>query len=225
MYLAYGLSLGLLLAACADQGQAPSPPTPTPQPSQSAGAPATVPIDAAQASRMQGIMGPLIQHMNEPIPPAQVKMTVLDDEQINAANGGGGDFYVTTGLLKRGSDDQIRAIMAHEIAHADLHHVAKLGAIATGLDLGFGLLDQVLPGSRVLAPIAGQLITSSYSRSEEGAADAHGVTILKRTGYDGKKLMIDMLSWLQRTTGNGSGSFFSSHPGTDDRIRAVRDLP
>jgi predicted Zn-dependent protease len=213
----------LALSACAEtDGGAP---TPTPQPRQRTEATRTVPVDAAQAKRLQAIMGPLIQNMDRPIPAGQVKMTVLADDELNAANGGGGDFYITTGLLQRGTDDQIRAVMAHEIAHADLNHVAKLGVVSTGVDIGFTLLDQIFPGSRVLAPVAGQLITNSYSRGEETAADAHGVEILNRAGYDGKALMADMLVWLQQTAGNGGGGFFATHPATGDRIAAVRNLP
>ncbi len=226
--MATGCIALLILAGCAEgaSGSGQGNPAPSPQPKQTAEAQRTVPLDAAQGKRLQAIMGPLIQHMNSPIAPAKVKMTVLDDAQINAANGGGGDFYITSGLLQKGTDDQIRAIMAHEIAHADLHHVAKLTAVATGLDLGFSLLDQLLPGSRVLAPIAGQLITSSYSRGEEGAADAHGVELMKRSGYNGKALMVNMLTWLEGSAGGGgSGGFFATHPDTGDRIQAVRNLP
>ena len=70
--------------------------------------------------------GAALQHMNEPLSQRQVRIGVLADRQINAANAGGGEFYVTTGLLDQASDDELRGVMAHEIAHADLHHVSKL---------------------------------------------------------------------------------------------------
>lgn len=213
------------LGACAVDGGQGGSPQPSPQPSASAEAPRTATLDPAQAKRLQAIMGPLIQNMNRPIPAGQVKMTVLDDDEINAANGGGGDFYITTGLLKRGSDDQIRAVMAHEVAHADLNHVAKLGAVSTGVGIGFSLLDQLFPGSSALAPVAGQLIVNSYSRSEENAADAHGVEILNRSGHQGKVLMVNMLTWLAQGSGGGGGGFFATHPATGDRIQSVQNLP
>jgi predicted Zn-dependent protease len=70
-------------------------------------------------------MTPLIQHMNHPLPLNQVRVGILEDAQINAANASGGEFYITTGLLERASDDQLRGVLAHEVAHADLGHVAR----------------------------------------------------------------------------------------------------
>jgi len=67
--------------------------------------------------------------MNKPLPLNQVRVGILEDPNINAANAGGGEFYVTTGLLERTNDDQLRGVMAHEVAHADLGHVAKAQAL------------------------------------------------------------------------------------------------
>ena len=182
-------------------------------------------VDATFAARLKTVMVPLLQHMNRRIPLDQVEVGLMDDHHINAANAGGGHFYVTTGLLERANVDQLRAVMAHEIAHADLGHVAKAQRLGIGLTIGMVLLDQVIPGSRALTPIAGQLIQSSYGRKEEYQADAHGVEILQRAGYDGRTLMADTLTWLTQVEGSGSGGFFATHPATGDRIAAVRRLP
>jgi len=64
------------------------------------------------------VMTPLIQHMNHPLPLNQVRVGILEDSQINAANAGGGEFYITTGLLERASDNHLRGVLAHEVAHA-----------------------------------------------------------------------------------------------------------
>lgn len=191
----------------------------------SQGLPPTVAIDAGQARRMQEIMKPLIANMNRPLPANQVRLQVWDNKEINAANAGGGEFYITTGLLNRGSDNQIRAIMAHEVAHADLGHVARAQGVATGIGLGIALLDQIFPGAQALTPIAGQLVFSAYSRGEETSADAHGKQILDRAGYEGKDLMIATLTWLASQSGGGGGGFFSTHPATNDRLAALERLP
>ncbi len=44
------------------------------------------------------------------------------------------------------------------------------------------VLDQIIPGSGALTPIAGGLIVRVYNRNEEDAADRHGVDVLKRAG-------------------------------------------
>lgn len=195
-------------------------------------APSGRPIDARQAERLRQVMVPLIQNMNQPLSPGQVKITLMDDPQINAANAGGGEFYVTRGLLERASDEQLRGVMAHEVAHADLGHVAKtqtVGAVTNiGVNIGTFILDQIIPGSGAITPIIGQLagqaILAGYTRKEEYEADAHGVTILQRAGHNGKQVMVNTLSWLLQTSGGSSGGFFATHPATADRIEAVRAI-
>jgi predicted Zn-dependent protease len=86
----------------------------------------------------------------------------------------------------------------------------------------------MLPLIRVMdhsmPPLAGQLVTSQYSRGEEYAADAHGVVLLRRAGYP-KDMMVETLTWLMQVSGPDSGGFFATHPGTADRIAAVQKMP
>jgi Zn-dependent protease with chaperone function len=180
-------------------------------------------VDPAQVERLKKAMIPLLQAMDKPKPTSQVKVGILDDPAINAANAGNGEFYVTTGLLQKANDDQLLAIMAHEVAHDDLGHVAKAQALGTGIGIGAVILDQIIPGAGRVAPIAGALIQRSYSRSEEYEADRHGVELLKRVGRN-KEVMISTLTWLMNTEGPGGGGFFSTHPATGDRIEVLQKL-
>jgi Zn-dependent protease with chaperone function len=168
-------------------------------------------------------MPPLLRVMDHPRSPGQVKLGILDDPAINAANGGHGEFYVTAGLLQKANDQQLTAVLAHEAAHEDLGHVAKAQALGTGLSIGMVLLDQIFPGTGRLTPIAGKLITSAYSRKEEYAADKHGAELLERTGTgQSKQMMIDTLTWLMQTSRSDKSGFFATHPATEDRIQALK---
>jgi len=181
-------------------------------------------IDHRDAQRLYSIMAPLLRAMDRPLNPKEVQIGVMDTPDINAANAGGGVFYVTRGLLAKASDEQLRGVLAHEIAHEDLGHVAKLELLGTGVSLGVVLLEHLFPGSSALSPIAGNLITRGYSRSEEFAADRHGVEILRRAGYS-KQTLIEALNWISRTSGgSGGGGFLSTHPATTDRIRELQRL-
>ena len=218
------LLAALIAASAACAGPTTSKPAP---PSSDAGRTAstsTTRVDPAQAARLQRIMVPLIRVMDNPMPLDQVKVGIIDDQQINAANAGGDQFFVTTGLLQKANDDRLRAVLAHELSHQDLNHVAKAQLLGAGLGIGAAILDQIFPGTGAITPLAGQLVTSQYSRSEEYAADAHGVVLLRRAGYP-KEMMIDTLTWLLQVSGSESGGFFATHPGTADRIDAVRKLP
>ena len=216
------LILLLLAAGCAGVGGAPPggpPPTQTGGSSQ----PAPHPLDAQQAERIRRIMAPLVSAMDHPRPLNQIKVGIMDDSHVNAASAGGGEFYVTTGLLQKANDEHLRGVLAHELAHDDLGHVAKAQALGAGVGIGMIVLDQIFPGSGRITPVAGALITSGYSRTEEYAADRHGVDILTRAGYS-KSIMIDALTWLLQTEGSRTGGMLATHPAMQERIDALKKL-
>lgn len=202
---------------------ATSQPAPAPRAEAPPRATTTAKLDPAQAERLKRAMVPLIAAMNKPRDLKQVKVAVMDDPSINAANAGSNQFLVTTGLLAKANDAQLTAIMAHEVAHEDLGHVAKAQTLSAGLSIGMVILDQIIPGSGALTPVAGALVSRAYSRQEEYAADRHGAEILERTGQS-RQLMIDTLTWLMQQSGSDSGGFFATHPATDDRIEALKKL-
>ena len=209
-----------LLVGCAapTSGPAPAPGPTTSRPTPASGRQ----VDARDAERLQRVMVPLIRAMNNPLPLNKVKVGIMDDSHINAANAGGGEFYVTRGLLEKANDQQLLGVLAHEVAHEDLKHVAKAQTLGAGLQIGMVILDQIIPGSGALTPIAGQLIARGYSRREEYQADAHGAELLRRIGSS-KQVMIDTLQWLIATEGSSSGGFFATHPATGERIEALKN--
>jgi Zn-dependent protease with chaperone function len=210
------------LAGCAietaGRSPAPAPPaTSAPTPT------TTATVDPQQLERLRRLLPPLLAVMDNPRSPSEVRVGIMDDPDINAANAGGGQFYVTTGLLRQADDRRLLGVLAHEVAHDDLRHVVKAQALGTGVALGVVILDQIIPGSSSITPIAGNLITRGYSRKEEYAADRHAVELLRRAGQP-KDVMVDSLVWLREVAGSSGGGFFATHPGTDDRIAALRAL-
>ena len=182
----------------------------------------TVPLDRREAARLKDIMVPLLRVTNNRKSTNNVRIGLISDPSINAANAGGGEFYITTGLLEKANDEQMRGVLAHEIAHDDLGHVARAQVLGAGLNIGMVLLEQILPGSSAVTPIAGTLIARGYSRREEYAADTHGVELLERAGYS-PQTMERTLEWiLRQEKQGGGGGFLSSHPATEDRIAALR---
>jgi len=173
--------------------------------------------------RLRHIMIPLLRATNHPDRMNQIRVKIVADPNINAGSAGGGQFVVTTGLMEKANDEELRGVLAHEIAHDDLGHPAKMQMIGMGLGLGVALLENIFPGSAQLAPIAGTVIASSYSRPQELEADKHAVTILRRAGYS-KDVMIHALTWIMQVEGNSGGGFLSTHPATDERIRALKRL-
>jgi predicted Zn-dependent protease len=210
--------LGAFTASCAVETTSAPPSSP-----REARAPNVRPLDPSQAARLKRIMVPLLRAGDRTRSLKEIRIGVLEDTSINAANAGGGEFYVTRGLLQKANDEQLRGILAHEIAHDDLGHVARAQVLGTGLNLGVILLEQIIPGSSAITPIAGTLVARAYSRREELEADKHAVEILQRAGYS-KDVMIDALTWVKSSSRSDGGGFLSTHPATEDRIAALRQL-
>jgi predicted Zn-dependent protease len=180
-------------------------------------------VAAYQVERLRRIMVPLVRATNHPERMNELRIRIVENQSINAGSAGAGQFVMTTALLERANDDQLRGVLAHEIAHDDLGHPSKLQLLTAGLGIGAALLEQVFPGSGALAPLAGNLIVGNYTRPQEMEADRHAVTILRRAGHS-KEVMIGALNWIMQAEGNSGGGFLSTHPATDERIRALRRL-
>src|SRR5438093_3298625 len=166
------LVLMVLAAGCAVQSAGPTESRQLQlQPTAGNPTPSSKKVDPAVVERLQRVMIPLVAKMNNPRSSGEIKIGIMDDPHINAASAGNGEFYVTTALLQKANDDQLRGVLAHELAHDDLGHVAKAQRLGAGLQIGMVLLDQIIPGSGAVTPIAGQLISRSYSRKEEYAAE------------------------------------------------------
>ena len=174
-----------------------------------------------QIDRLRYIMVPLLRVTNRRMSLDDVRLSIVDNPEINAASAGDGRYYVTTGLLNQATDDQLRGVLAHEIAHEDLGHPAKAQIVGAGVGIGVALLEQLIPGSSAVTPVAGSLITSGYTRPMEFEADRHAVTLLQRAGYS-RETMVNTLAWLQRKNGDSGGGLLSTHPATSERIQVLR---
>ena len=180
--------------------------------------------DARLEDRLRRTILPLLEAMDRPCQPEELRVQVMNESTINAANAGGCQFFVTSGLLQRANDDQLLGVMAHEIAHQDLGHAVKAQMLGAGLNIGAALIEKMLPGAGAIAPLAGTLIARGHSRTEEYAADRHAIVLLRRIGYP-PDVMIDTLSWIQRSSGDQQpGGFLSTHPALNDRISALKKM-
>ncbi|MGE5218615.1 MAG: M48 family metallopeptidase [Chloroflexota bacterium] len=220
--LAAFLLASAVLSACVAVGPAPTRRAPRQDypssPSSSSGR-----VDPYLVERLRRVMVPLFRGMDHPCRLDQVRVGIINQSEINAANAGNCEFYVTMGLLRRANDDQLRGVLAHEVAHQDLGHVAKAQVVGAGLNILAAGLQQLFPGAGTLAPLAGELVARGYSRTEEYAADRHAVDILRRSGYS-KEDLLDALTWIRRTSGDNGGGFLSTHPAIDDRIATLQRL-
>ncbi len=117
----------------------------------------------------------------------QCKFTVLNSDIVNAFAVPGCYIYITRGLLTiMNSEDELAAVLAHEIGHIQGKHSYRRQRAATWSTIGAIALG-VATKSQDVMNTAGQLAqvyTLSYSRDQENQSDDYGILHLKNLGYN-----------------------------------------
>jgi len=156
---------------------------------------------------------------------------VIDSPAINAFCMAGGKIMVFRGIIERLqlTDDELAAVIGHEIAHALLQHgrarmsEAVLKNVGVNLAaLYFGLGDL---GTTALAQAAQVAISLPYSRGHENDADLVGIELAARAGYD-PRAAVALWRKMASASGGQPPQFLSTHPGHANRIREIEaNLP
>ncbi|HOO50919.1 MAG TPA: M48 family metalloprotease [Alphaproteobacteria bacterium] len=161
------------------------------------------------------------------------RFTLLDSPVVNAFALPGGYIYVTRGILSiANTEDELAAVLAHEIGHITARHQSERYSTGVLTSLGASVAAAVIgsPGVSQALSVGTNLYMSSYSRDQESQADQLGIRYLSRTGYDPKAMslflaQLDRYDSLKKAGGkNGAASFFSTHPVTSDRVAATKSL-
>ncbi len=156
------------------------------------------------------------------------ELVLIDEATINAHVMAGGKVTFYTGLIRglKLSDDEIAAVMGHEMSHALREHTREkmsqeeLGqaVIAVGgAALGLG------EGSMQLAGMAKQLgLDLPFSRKMESEADVFGLEFSARSGYDPRAAIT--LWDKMAAKGGGTPQFLSTHPSPSNRKAELEKL-
>jgi predicted Zn-dependent protease len=160
---------------------------------------------------------------------------ILETSDPNAYACPGGIILITRGLLKEcQNEDELAAVLAHEVAHIahkdGVNSINKArwtevlttaGTEATRQYAGgvAGQLVTLFEGS--IDDVFKTLVVNGYSRKAEESADRAAISTLSRAGYNPAALAA-ILGRLQSK--GGGGGFFRSHPLTSQRVEAVKML-
>ncbi|MGA2974551.1 MAG: M48 family metalloprotease [Spirochaetia bacterium] len=161
---------------------------------------------------------------------------IMDTDDINAFGAPSGFILVSRGLLRcAASEDEVAAILAHEIGHVSLKHglkaISKARWTEAGVQLGkFAaqnsdyqvLRDLTSSFGNVIGDIVKTMVTSGYSRDLEKQADLEAVRILHDVGYD-PQAMVRMLAAMKLRLKPGGQDFTKTHPDPEVRIAYVKD--
>jgi predicted Zn-dependent protease len=164
---------------------------------------------------------------------------LLDTDEINAFAAPGGFVFVTRGLYATCStEEQLAAVLAHEVSHVTLRH--GLGAIknerlteaftiigTTAVkEYSKGQLQQLttaFEGS--INDIANRMIVSGYSQGQEYSADAEAARVAWHAGYDPAGLTEFLEALREKGKQGAAKGFFSTHPPPGERLsRAAETL-
>lgn len=162
---------------------------------------------------------------------------MLDTPEINAFAAPGGLIMVSRGMIRLcKTEDQLAAVLAHEISHVVGQHGLKAIKTDRLRNVGTLLVKEAAKsyGPSQLAQlttafegsiddISASLINNGYSRDLEREADRGSITILTRVGYDPAAL-VSMLTEMQKQWKPGGPGFAKTHPEPKDRIADIKPM-
>jgi beta-barrel assembly-enhancing protease len=169
-------------------------------------------------------------------PDLRYYFAVLDSPDINALASPGGFVFVTRGALNLMKDEAALAgVLGHEVGHIALRHHGETIKAQKRKTLALAVGQEALAYTKVRAfssligltadAIAEQVILKGHSRAEEMESDKVGFQYAARAGYDPAGLR-EFLATLAARGGQDAGAqkFFSTHPGTEDRLQEQAKL-
>ena len=179
---------------------------------------------------------PYANQANQTGVPFQWQMSVIKSNELNAWAMPGGKMAMYTGMVDRLklSNDEIAAVIGHEMAHALREHSKKaVGQQAlTGLaaNIGGAVLqsttgassDTVNLGANILSQYG---VNMPFSRSQETEADLLGVRLMAEAGYN-PQAAISVWEKMNSVSDNNNAlnAITSSHPTNNARINALRRM-
>jgi Zn-dependent protease with chaperone function len=139
-----------------------------------------------------------------------------------------GDIVMTDELVALAKDDrEIIGVLAHELGHLEKRHSLRqlLQSTVVGLVISWYVGDI----SSILASAPAAVLEARYSRDFEREADAYGAALLKHNNIS-PGYLANMLEHLEKAhsdepaaKGEDGNDYFSTHPGTQERVRVLRE--
>lgn len=191
--------------------------------------------NAQQVQRVRAIAQRLIPQtrvFRQDAPGWAWETNVLTSKDVNAWAMPGGKMAVYTGLIERlnATDDELAAVMGHEIAHALREHarerIARQMSTQAVSTIG-SIAIQILTGVQLDPEIAGTVGQAVFvlpnSRENEQEADTIGVELMARAGYD-PRAALSLWQKMGQVSGGGGGppEFLSTHPSGATRLRDLQ---
>ena len=186
--------------------------------------------NAAQVQRVRAITQRLIPHTAAFRPDAAKwpwEVHVVSINEVNAWCMPGGKMAIYTGLIEKlqATDDEIAAVMGHEISHALREHSRERASREMGTQMAVGIAGALFGvgelGQSLGNMVADVTLNRPNSRTQEVEADRIGVELSARAGYD-PRAAITLWEKMQKAGGGQPPQFLSTHPSHENRISDLR---
>ncbi len=196
------------------------------------------PFDLQQANQYLNLVGQTVaQFSTKPETFGGYHFLLLDSDEINAFAAPGGLITVSRGMVRCcQSEDELVAVLAHEVSHVDHQHglkAIKKGRLTTALTTLGATAGKTLAGSDLaqvtqafegtIGDITSTMMNNGYSRTTEYEADKGAVAIMKKLGYNPAAL-VSMLERMQKQLKAGGHDFAKTHPAPEVRIAEIKKM-
>ncbi len=158
------------------------------------------------------------------------EVTLIDEPTLNATCAAGGKITFYTGIIRqlKLTDDEIAAIMGHEIAHALREHSREKLSAAMGQQLIIGLASKKAKQPEQARQQANQMANLLFAlpnnRGQESEADKIGLELMARAGYDPASAINVWRKMSAVAQGRETPEFQSTHPSHATRIKELTEL-
>ncbi|MDD2761252.1 MAG: M48 family metallopeptidase [Methylomonas sp.] len=138
----------------------------------------------------------------------------------------GGLIIATDALVELAeNDEQMLAVLAHEIGHVEYRHgIRSILQDSLTAILMIGLLGDASSISSLSATLPTVLVESRYSRQFEQEADRFALNLLREQGIDAEHFARILTLLNQSHHSDTEFDYLSSHPATNKRIEIIRSL-
>lgn len=186
--------------------------------------------NAAQVERVRHIVNRLIPQTTVFRPDAAKwpwEVHVISTDEVNAWCMPQGKMAMYTGLLDKlqPTDDELAAVMGHEIAHALREHTREQISQQMGTQAVLGIAGALFGLSDTAENLGGMVanvtLTLPKSRTDETEADRIGVELAARAGYN-PHAAVSLWEKMAKLPGGAPPQFLSTHPSTESRIADLK---
>ncbi|EFA82928.1 hypothetical protein PPL_03706 [Heterostelium album PN500] len=154
---------------------------------------------------------------------------VINSPEINAFVLPSGKIFIFTGLFKVvKTEDELAAVISHEIGHAIARHSAeRMSLLKVGivfLTITRGLIGDTISGN-ISTMISTKLLELNYSRMQEIEADIIGVGILKKAGFNVNAAVHvqEKFGMIDDDQDDGLMALLSTHPKSAERVTKIQE--